>query len=181
MLVLVVLAAAMASLWLSARQHQENQRLHQENIRLRNEIGELTIEPGNENKVHAIAVPELEARTWKWRIYIPEGRTLGLQVQTKSNNSSGSSWSAFSPGEYTVVVALRRDLNNHLEWIIRESQGSSSGETRQTASANVEKLVNNYSASSTGVGHSTSFVEPGQDLDLLKFEMAGTNPANRSR
>ena len=155
--------------------NRESLRLREENVRLRNEIGELTIEPGNENKVHAIAVPELEARTWKWRIYIPEGRTLGLQVQTKSNNSSGSSWSAFSPGEYTVIVALRRDLNNHFEWIIRESQGASSGETRQTASANVEKLINNYSASSTGVGHSTSFVEPGQDLDLLKFEMAGTN------
>ena len=50
-----------------------------------------------------------------------------------------------------------------------------SGEARHTAAANVEKLINNYSTSSGGVGQSTQSVEPGNDLELLKFEMAGSN------
>ncbi len=173
--VLVVLAAALASLWLSARQHRENLRLHQENTRLRNEVGELTIEPGNENKVHAIAVPELEARTWKWRVYIPDGRPLGLQTSTKSGGGLGSTWSILSPGEHTIVVALRRDLNNHWEWVVRDAQDGGVGETRHTASPNVERLVANYSANSSGVGHATRSAQPGADLELLKFEMTGTN------
>jgi hypothetical protein len=93
-LLLFVLAAAGASLFVSYRQHSENQNLRQEITRLRNEVGELTIEPGAENKVHAIAVPVLEARTWKWRVYIPKGaaiwvartiekrRRLGLKLES---------------------------------------------------------------------------------------------------
>jgi hypothetical protein len=175
-LMLFVLAAAGVSLWLSARQHLENQRLRLENTKLRNETGQLTIEPGAENKVHAIAVPELEVRTWRWRVYIPDGRPFGLQVQTKEQNGSGSSWSLLSPGECTVVVALRHDLNDHWEWIVRESSDHGSAESRHTASPNVERLITNPSALPSGVHDSTQSVEPGIDLDLLKYEMAGANP-----
>jgi hypothetical protein len=174
-LILIAVFGVAASLWVSIRQSRENRQLRQENTRLRNETGQLTIEPGAEYKVHAIAVPELEARTWRWRVYIPDGRPLGLQVKSKSENGSGSSWSLLSPGEHTIVIALRRDVNDRWEWVIRSSQDASSGETRHTAAGNVEKLINNYWASSGGVGQATQSVEPGNDLELLKFETAGSN------
>jgi hypothetical protein len=167
-LVLVVLAAAVASLWLSARQHRENLRLRQENTALRNEVGQLTIEPGDENKVHAIAVPVLEARTKRWRVYIPAGRPIGLQVKSKSEYGSGSSWSLLSPGEHTIVASLRKDALDRWEWIIRSSQGSSSGETRPNASAIMEKLFDDNAFG--GIGQSTQCVELGADLELLKLE-----------
>jgi hypothetical protein len=174
-LILMIGFGIAASMWISFRANRESLLLRQENIRLRNAIGELTIEPGQEDKVHAIAVEELEARTWKWRVYIPDGRPFGLQVQTKEQNGSGSSWSLLSPGECTVVVALRHDLNDHWEWIIRERSDHGSGESRHTASPNVERLIMNPSALPSGVHDATQSAEPGADLDLLKYEMAGAN------
>jgi hypothetical protein len=176
-LILMVLLGVAASMWISFRANRESLRLRQENVRLRNAIGELTIEPGNENKVHAIALEELEARTWKWRLHIPDGRTLGLAVQTKTNNGSGSTWNLLSPGECTVVVGLRHDVNNHWEWIVRKSSDQGSGESRHTASPNVEQLITSPSVLTSGVRGSTQSAEPGTDLDLLKFEMAGANTA----
>jgi hypothetical protein len=69
---------------------------------------------------------------------------------------------------------LRRDLNNNWEWVVRSSQNSNVGESRQSAPADVEKLINNYSATASNVGQATQSAEPGTDLELLKFEMTGT-------
>ncbi len=82
LLALVLVAVAM-TLWISYRQSHENQRLRAENTRLRNETGQLTIEPGEENKVHAIKLTTLESYTWRWCAYVPDGRPITLRHHRK--------------------------------------------------------------------------------------------------
>lgn len=77
MLILMVLAAIGFSLWTSKQRLEDNRRLQGEIKRLKSELGELTIEEGQEGKIHAIGIPALESFTWSWRVYIPKDGPRG--------------------------------------------------------------------------------------------------------
>jgi hypothetical protein len=46
---------------------------------LRKAIGQLSIDDASQ--VHAIAVPSLDSLTWRWRVWIPQGRDVTLHYQ----------------------------------------------------------------------------------------------------
>jgi hypothetical protein len=180
----IALVAVVLSLWISYRAADENKRLRAENTRLRNESGELTIEPGNEDKVHAIKVATLDAYTWRWRIYAPKGRPIALRIVSERILADGKSYgngeSAFglSPGETLITLGLRRSPKGQWEWVVQEAHDSGGGETRGgiTLNAdNVEPLIDKNTSSASGVYQTTSTAEPGHDLELLGFKMSSAS------
>jgi hypothetical protein len=182
----LVLVAVAMSLWVSSRQAQENLRLRAENTRLRNETGQLTIEPGEDHKVHAIKIAALESYTWRWRIHVPEGRPITLRATNETAYDdgkpagSGSNSVRLSPGECLIALALRRSLKGRWEWIVQQTDGSGSSEGRSGLSLDAdsaELLLDNNSSNASGVYQSTQSVEPGRDLELLNLKMS--TPTNR--
>jgi hypothetical protein len=182
-LIAIVLVAVAMSLWVSSRQAQQNQRLRADNTRLRNETGQLTIEPGEESKVHAIKIAALESYTWRWRIHVPDGRPISLRATNETAYDdgkpagSGSSSVRLSPGECLINLALRRSPKGRWEWIVQQTDGSGSSEGRSGLSLNAdsaEVLIDNNSSSTEGVYQATTSVEPGRDLELLNLKMSTT-------
>jgi hypothetical protein len=180
----IMLLAALMALGVSYRVAEENRRVRSEITRLRNEAGELTIEPGNEHKVHAIKVPMLEPYTWRWRVYAPQGRPISLRVATESTYGdgkpagSGSNMLGLSPGETLITLGLRRSPKGRWEWAMQATDGAGSAEGRGGIvldAEDAEVLVDNSSSSASGVYQSTSIAELGDDLELLNLKMSGSS------
>src|SRR5688500_3942876 len=55
---------------------QRLRRTEDELIELRKEAGYLTID--DDARIHAVRLPTLEALEWRWRLYLPPGRSYGL-------------------------------------------------------------------------------------------------------
>ena len=191
MLILVVLAAIGFSLWTSKQRLEDNRRLQAEIKRLKSELGELTIEEGQEGEVHVIGIPAIESFTWKWRVYIPEGRKPRLTAsqgkflmtsKTADVGSSSTSW--LEAGEQIITVGLRRDHKDQWTWIVkRNSGGSTFGVSKELA-----KLIEdgNYGSTTSSVSNSLKVVEPGTQLELLRHQMesnkgSSTNKPNAPR
>jgi hypothetical protein len=181
MLVLVVLAAIGFSLWTSNQRLKENRRLHAENKKLKNELGELTIEDGNEHKLHAIQVPNLESTAWKWRIHVPKGRKFQLHAKCGTISAtgevlgSGLIFATLHPGEALVTAALVKNTEGKWEFFAEGRSGNSSSSSRGGLNEDIVKLVGHCTSSSSGVGSETIVAEPGDNLTLLKYRMYRKN------
>jgi hypothetical protein len=131
------MAIVLVQLWRSV------EPLRAENRRLRSELGYLSIL--DENKVYATEVASDEPDTHRYRVYIPKKGTFKLHTrifsipgrptaETKADwiatllkSRSGSS-SEIAPGEYTIDVKLRRNLDDEESWTMFISkQGKSAG------------------------------------------------------
>ncbi len=177
----VALAAVAMALWVSYRTADENKRLRAENTRLRNESGQLTIEPGDEQKVHAIKVATLDSYTWRWRVYAPQDRAISLRLTNESTYGdgkpagSGASGTRLSPGETLITLGLRRSPKGQWEWVMQETDGAGSGEGRSGITLNAkdaELLTDNNTSSASGVYQTTTSVDPGSDLELLNLKIS---------
>jgi len=89
--VLMVLAAALISLWISFRQSRETFSLRWQISQLRQELGRLDVLEGNENKLHAIAIHSLSPLTWQWHSHVPSGRAFLLNVSAGKSPASDPS------------------------------------------------------------------------------------------
>jgi hypothetical protein len=101
------------------RQWQEVRPLRAEVRRWRDENGVLTIT--DPSKVYIMALPTLERMTWRWRIYVPAGRSYMLHTGQGSAthhqlySTSGSACSSRLPMENSsqpreiIVAAAIRD------------------------------------------------------------------------
>jgi hypothetical protein len=74
LMTIVGMAIVIAQLW------REVGPAREEIKRLRAEVGHLSID--DPKKAYAIAVPTSEEDTWKWRIYLPPGRTYTLHERS---------------------------------------------------------------------------------------------------
>src|SRR5262245_4620503 len=79
--------------------------------RLRNEVGALSIE--DPTKPHAIQVRIVDDNTWKWRVWIPEGKKYELKIATQDIPQQGFPQSNGSmvldePGETWVQYRIAR-------------------------------------------------------------------------
>jgi hypothetical protein len=116
-------AAVVASLLVSRKARQDNQRLQKENTRLRSDIGELTVDEGAEDKFHVIAVPTSDFMTWKWRMYVPQGSHLGLSIVTNGIKrdiipDTGTVFRTLTTGEHSFTAALRKnEQQDQWEWV----------------------------------------------------------------
>jgi hypothetical protein len=113
-LALIALIAIGLALWLSYKQNRQNELLRAENIRLRNEVGEILVEPGDENKLHAVSIPTAESMLWKWRIFVPAGRTFWLYAAADELAAGGDPPKNFAKGtlfsgEQTVQLTLHKN------------------------------------------------------------------------
>jgi hypothetical protein len=74
---------------------------------LRKAIGQLSID--DESKVHAIAVPSHDSLTWRWRVWIPQGRQVTLHYQwgnvPRKGVPSKRSSVTLSPGEQSITLS----------------------------------------------------------------------------
>jgi hypothetical protein len=174
----VLLACALVAvgmaLWLSYQQTRQNELLRQENARPRNELGEILVEPGDENKLHTIVVPTAESMTWKWRLFIPAGRSFFLHttadpLPAAGENPTSLCTSSLSPGEQTLSLALRKDYKDRWRWVIKPTQG---GSVELSASLETAKLADDGTFGSTSSSlTSLTKVAPGQDLQLLRYRI----------
>lgn len=175
-LLLTVVAAIVFSLWTSDQRLAENRRLQTEIKRLRSELGELTIEDGQEDKLHAIGIPTIDAMIWKWRVYVPKGKMFYLKSHSgvippggKLGGPSISSQSGLSDGEHIITAALRRNHNDEWNWIIKHSTGESRSGVPRELRAMMEE--GNYGTTSSNLGREQRVLEPGGKLELLRLEM----------
>ena len=174
-LIVIVIVGIAASLWVSRRQPGENVQLRQENARLRNEAGELTIEPGTEDQIHAIGVPTVEQLAWKWRVYVPPGRNYRIHVASGKVAPTGDVLESHNPssfsvenGESLVTVALRRDVHDHWIWKV-QSGPVGTGASADDELANI-LVGDSYTSTTTGVGLSNpAMVAANRPLELLRL------------
>jgi hypothetical protein len=173
-LLLIAFAAVGFSLWISFGQWRENRRLRAELIRMKDRAGEIEVAPGEEHKVHAVRMQTLEPMTWKWNVYIPNGREIHLRAGTKLDKRSFGD-SGIEAGNHTITVALRRNHLNEWKLILADVGGNSNyqgpGDWQIGISDELAKRIEgpNYASSSGVTGNAAA--EPGIDLELLRYRM----------
>jgi hypothetical protein len=80
---------------------------------LRNEVGKLSID--DKTKIHAMSLHTDDQLTWKWRIWVPEGKQVGMHLQWGNVPRTGvpqrpTTTSTFGPGEGTLTLKVHRDV-----------------------------------------------------------------------
>lgn len=122
-LLLLFIASLVASNLFTAWQVRQ---LREENIQMHKELGRLVV--SDPSKVHLLAVPSHEDMLWRWRIYVPKGRSLKLFVSTQdvpqedfpTNYVTGP----LKEGEYLLTAAIRRDRNGKWQAAVAGPQTS---------------------------------------------------------
>lgn len=145
-------------------------------VKLSAELGKLTIQ--DRSKVHILALPSKEDWHWRWRIYLPPGKTwkiteaLGPKVPLQGFDMSqlphSSSSGSHSDGEFTAEVWLERDLNGELQ-LKQRFGGTGSG---HGISAEVAKRLlegGSRSSHSAGMFSKTELHDPAGPIELLRL------------
>ncbi len=145
-------------------------------VKLSAELGKLTIQ--DPSKVHILALPSKEDWHWRWRIYLPPGKTwriteaVGEKVPKDGfdmrNISHSSSYGALDEGEFTADVWLARDINGKLV-LYRQFGRSRSG--YHLTEKDATNLLANGSASSHAAGTSKAveFHDPAGPIELFRL------------
>ncbi len=112
----------------SMRLFRENSELRE----LRQEVGYLDVR--NTNLPHIVGVKTLDDLTWKWKLYLPEGRTfvirefLGTAPPENNFNAEGSyvrRWDGIFTGYVDLELTLRLDYEG--KWIRKYVVSNESG------------------------------------------------------
>jgi hypothetical protein len=174
---LVGLIALCAALFAAYRQYREMRLLREENARLRDELGELKIDEGTENKLQAIAMPTSEDMVWKWRVHVPNRQNIFLTFHVGKIDDSDiparNGGTALSPGEYVVTATYRQDHNGVWQWFLEEKPyqggGADSSYSDAVSDGYVKMLAGSHSTVVTGVSKAVTTVDPAKALVLLRF------------
>jgi hypothetical protein len=134
--------------------------------RLRAEVGELEIT--DPTKLHAIRVDAENDLEWKWRIWIPEGKTYRLRghggpVPKEGFPSDGGTIYLRDPGEHVIIYRIRRDPRDELWKGTLHTTGGSVGSDHQPW---VE--WGSHTATGGGVGSSTVSFDTGQRVEIIR-------------
>jgi hypothetical protein len=137
---------------------------------LRNETGRLSID--DPSKSHVVQVRTDDDFTWKWRVWIPEGRAYRLQVATQDIPAKGypatrGMISLDDAGEIWIEyrIAPSQDSENWMDKLTTPtgSLGSSSQPwvkwSRRTGTAE-------------GASHDTKAFEPGTDILITRYRVS---------
>jgi hypothetical protein len=182
-LLLIVLTAAGASIWTSVREHRQIERLRADNTRLRNEVGEIEVGEGEENKLHAIRIPSKDAKLWQWRVFVPAGRQFHLNVAMNQIPSADKravpQAQLFIPEGYsTISLQLQPDQHGSWKWIAQ----TKAARTENSANDEIADWAENAAFGNVAQELSAQTnVEPGRDLQLLRLRLAPGNSANYSQ
>ncbi len=165
-----------------SRQNAELKARDAEIAKLEAELGILTIT--DPSKVHILALRSKEDWHWRWRVYLPPGKTwkftqaLGEKVPMQgfdmSNVPHGSSSGTESKGEFTAEVWLARDINGRLR-LNRQFAGS--GVASGISEVDAGKLLVGGSTSTHAAGMWTTAVhDPAGPIELLRLHKYGSVP-----
>jgi hypothetical protein len=190
---LVAIIAFCLSIGTSIRQFRENRLLRQENTSLRNEVGKLTLEPGHEQQLHAIAIPSYEKLTWRWRIKVPDGMCSRVNTRVGDIPLIGFPKGLQGPeltGDCVLTVAVHQkkdkswELFSHVENVESGGMKTSTSTTSNILPENtqwLEKTDGSFSAS--GVGNSTQVAVMNDPMQLLRsrFTPIGIQPKTGPR
>lgn len=150
--------------------------------KLEAELGKLTVK--DPSKVHILALPSKEDWHWRWRVYLPPGKTwriteaLGEKVPKQgfglSNVSHGSSSFAMNQTEFTAEAWLNRDINGSLRLNLQFGNSrSASGISDEDA----KKLMASGSTQSHTAGMSaTEVYYPAGPIELLRLHKHSSVP-----
>lgn len=111
LLVIAVVVLALSHLLSSYRLFQANREI----AKYRREMGYLDV--SDPSKIHVVAIPSMEERTWRWRVYVPPGVDTLLRMEANDITPDGipSAGGASLPqGE--SIVELRCTEEQAGEW-----------------------------------------------------------------
>ena len=155
-------------------------KLRQENAQMRKELGRLVVT--DPNKINIVAVPVYEDMLWRWRIYVPPGRSLYICGSTHAIPQTGlpANFGAttLAEGEYLLTAAIRRDRNGKWQLTLARKGGSASFGFGDDDSA---WLVDSPGWESTQAGtSSTELFDPDEPIVLLRLRAAEKTPGGGS-
>jgi hypothetical protein len=134
--------------------------------RLRDEVGELAID--DPTKIHAIQVRQPDELTWKWRLWIPEGRgyvlrSFGGDIPKEGFPKSGGSMWFDTPGEMWVEFRIAKDARSG-QW-----RGTMSTRNGSVGGGNQEWVDwSRRAGTGGGVGNTTKVFEPDDTVVLTR-------------
>jgi hypothetical protein len=165
------MAIVIAQFW------QEIGPLRKEVRALRNEVGKLSID--DRSKIHAMLVHTDEELTWKWRIWIPEGKQVAMHLQWGNVPRTGvpqrpTSTSTFGPGEGTLTLKVRRDVKGE-NWIA--NLGTTFGGSVGVDIPPDQRffLWDQWTGAGDGVGASVAFEPDQKTIVLIRNRVAQVN------
>jgi hypothetical protein len=179
-MIVIVIVGIAVSLWVSYHQFHENQRLRQQNTQLLNDAGKLSIEQGQENLLHAVVVPVLEPKTWKWRLHVPADQIRYLHVVAGQIPRTGMAvgdtlFIPLEPGEVFVTLGLRRDQNGTFQWMIEANGDFQQLPVSPSIAAMSESDSGTFCYTGEGAGVQR-VANPQDDLELLRCRAYLSSP-----
>jgi hypothetical protein len=137
---------------------------------LRSETGRLSID--DPSKPHVVQVRTNDDFTWKWRIWIPEGRAYRLQMATQDIPAKGY------PAT-NGMISLEQPGEVWAEYRIAPSQDSKDWMDRMTTpsgwvGSSPQPWVKwqRRTGTSEGVSHDTKVFEPGSDILITRHRVS---------
>jgi len=139
--------------------------------RLRDEVGELSID--DEAKLYAIRVRAGEDMTWKWRVWVPEGRAyeiryVGDQIPKQGFPRASGMISFNQSGESWIEYQISRDARSGAMTGELTTNGGSVGGGEQAW------VSGSWVSSGDGVGTSTEEFDPRQPVVLTRNRVSTT-------
>jgi hypothetical protein len=168
LMTIICLTIGVAQLW------HEVGPLRREVISLRNEVGRLSID--DRSKIHAIQMRTDEDLTWKWRLWIPDGKQVVVHMQCGDVPRTGvpapRNTCSLGPGEQTFTFKVHQNRSGK-SWFA--SLESTIGGGVGTSISPDQEWFNWGQAVSTneGAGLSTVAYEPSQKTIVLSRTRAG--------
>jgi len=187
LLLVVIIALAVAQITAIRRVQQVtaiNLRLAQENKKLRVEAGYLEVE--DPSKVAVLQLPQLDELTWRWKVYLPNGRWLAKhrlrEIPVKGGGTIRDSGSAALDGGREVLVAasVRRGANGEWQFIMQVGESSSRNSLGDNHGLVPAAGHSGRHSSSPGRGKVATF-EPTETIELLRLrtdDVVETSPSS---
>jgi hypothetical protein len=144
-------------------------QLREENAGMRKELGRLVV--SDPDKINVVAVPTYEDMLWRWRVYVPKGKSLRLYESVNTIPETGFpanyGSSGLAEGEYLLTAAIRRDRKGQWQFTVAGPQSSSSfGIADDQAAWLVESP--GWSSEQAGSG-ATEVFNAGEPIVLLRL------------
>lgn len=167
LMTIIALAISVVLLW------RKVGPLRAEVRRLRDEVGVLAVD--DESKIHIIRVNTRDELTWKWRVWVPQGKALEVRctddIGSKAGSVNGSSIATSSgtiwlrdPGENVVEFRIDKDRRTD-RW-----NGALYANTARVG--NYEQLWVNWpgtNITSSGIGTQTQSFDFSKPIELIRL------------
>jgi hypothetical protein len=172
LMTIVGMAIVIAQLW------REVGPLREEVHRLRNETGVLVVD--DPTKIHAFQVKTRDELTWKWRMWIPAGRSYVIRsfadgIPKDGFPTSGGSLFIHEPGEYVVGYEIDRDRTDG-KWYGKATLAGTG-----SAGKDHQPWVEWKTRTSTGGGvpNIVRTFEPGHRVELIRHRVSQVSDSTK--